>query len=142
MLQSPKPRQTKVLLGAARVRTGPVLVFFVRGTASSGPKDELAASGDAERAFAAAPGGVVADGGVEGASSCFIASRWRWRWYLVCLTLVAFERLHFGQHVTVPGHLDRGLISGVSTPHTASTMPTTASFYSLSVVVAHSLFPR
>lgn len=55
MLQSPNPRHTNVLLGAARVRTGPTPGFFARGTASSGPRDAVGAAGDVEGAFPAAP---------------------------------------------------------------------------------------
>lgn len=65
MLQSPNPRHTNVLLGAARVRTGPTPGFFARGTPSSGPRDAVGAVGDVEEAFWAAPRGEsAADGGV------------------------------------------------------------------------------
>lgn len=64
MLQSPNPRQTNVLLGAARVRTGPTPAFFARGASSASGAVE--AVGDVEAALAAV--GVVAVGGEGGAS--------------------------------------------------------------------------
>lgn len=64
MLQSPNPRHTNVLLGAARVRTGPTLVFFARGASSPSTTD--GALGDVEAAL----GGV--GGALGGVLSVFI----------------------------------------------------------------------
>jgi hypothetical protein len=89
MLQSPNPRQTKVLLGTARVRTGPTPAFFAREP-SSGPRDKWAARGDVEGAL----GGVEADVGDVGSPpggvlSVFISREVRdaQRWRKVCLCL-------------------------------------------------------